>query len=381
MSDPHIFIVRLSAARYPSHGFSATVREIETEATTTVQTPEALAASMLSALGVAVPPAPPSPPAVIAAPAPVKVPRPRGGQTWFVIAAGVLLLGAALWSSTGVSTPLPGTLLPLALLVATGLVSGFLSGLLGIGGALVVVPAMYLLLPWLGVPAERVPHVAVGSSLLAMLPTSLAATLAQHRRGGIDTVWLSRLAPGMLVGAAIGALFAMQLRGPALSLLFAAQSYYYGWGLMRSVPPAPDGFRASVIGLCARAPGWLAGPLVAAFCACAGMGAGSLTAPYMMSKGVTLLRAAATSCALNLCIAVGGGLALGLSEGWASPSAAASSVSWQAAAIVGGSAVLCVRQGVALAHRLPVALFRRMLGGVTLLGAAVLTLRTVWVSV
>ncbi len=108
------------------------------------------------------------------------------------------------------------------------------------------------------------------------------------------------------------------------------------------------------------------------------MGAGSMIAPYLMGKGVPMLRATATSSPLNLCIAVGGGLALTVPQQWTTVSSVALSVSWQAAAIVGACAVLTVRQGVAVAHRLPVELFRKTLGCVTLLGASVLTLRTVW---
>ena len=111
------------------------------------------------------------------------------------------------------------------------------------------------------------------------------------------------------------------------------------------------------------------------------MGGGPLTVPYMMARQVALLRAAATSGALNLCIAVGGAVGLSALLGSGSASAMPPSFSWLAAVVVGASAVLSVRHGVALAHRLPVDLFRKVLGGVTLLGATVLTLRTVWCCV
>lgn len=377
MNDTQIFIVRFSAAREPTHEFHATVRAVESAETAVVGTASELAKSMLSALGVtgrgvagdAAAPASPVRPST---------PQPDARATLrrLAVASAVLILAATLWLPAAAPVP-NGTAIAFVLLAATGLVSGFLSGLLGIGGALVVVPALYLLLPLLGVAADRVPHVAVGSSLLVMIPTALAATWAQHRRRGIDGRWLARLAPAMLGGAALGAVLAMQLRGPALSMLFALQSFYYGWGLMRTVPPAADGARVRILAVCARAPGWLAGPLIAAFCACAGMGAGSLSVPYMMTRGVTLLKASATSCALNLCLALGGAAALTVLS--ASAPSAALSFSWEAAAAIGASAVLSAKYGVALAHRLPVDLFRRLLGTVTLLGAVVLTARTVWI--
>ena len=159
---------------------------------------------------------------------------------------------------------------------------------------------------------EHVPHVAVSSSLITMVPSAFGAALAQQRRGGLDGNWLAQLAPGMAIGAMFGALFAMHLRGCALSLLFAGQSLYYGWGLMQRTPPSAQGLRPHIQRVCGRLSPWIAGLSVAAFCACAGMGGGSLTVPYLCAKGLPLLRAAATSSTLNLCSAGGGGIAVAL---------------------------------------------------------------------
>lgn len=376
MDKSHIFIVRISAARQPQHDCHATVRAVENAEETVVRTAGELSTSMLSALISA-----DSKPACATAPAsavaaPGFAPNPGFDRVQTGLAASFLLVAAVFWR---VSPELASNNADVAglLLAATGLLSGFLSGLLGIGGSLVVVPAMYLLLPLLGVPADQVPHVAVESALLAMIPTSLAATWAQHRRGGLETGWLAKLAPGMLAGAAIGAILSMQLRGPALSLLFATQSFYYGWLLMRRAPRLADGGGPRALEWCANAPNWLAGPVIAMFCACAGMGGGPLTVPYLLNRSVPLLRAAATSGALNLCIALGGAVGLSALLGSARPTPL--SFSLLGAVVVGASAVLSARHGVALAHRLPIALFRKVLGMVTLLAAAVLTLRTVWV--
>ncbi len=379
MDNSHIFIVRLSAAREPQHDCYATVRAVDAAEATIVHTADELATSMLLALNPTLAEAPaggvdgPTAAAIV----PTLTHNPTLGRAQIGLVASALLLTPAFWllsrvaASDSADTALAGVLFAL-----TGLTSGFLSGLLGIGGSLVVVPALYVLLPLLGFAADRVPHVAVGSALLPMIPTALAATLAQHRRGGIDTGWLVKLAPGMFAGAALGAVLAMHLRGPALSLLFAIQSFYYGCRLMRRADGAAERGRPRLLAWCANAPSWLVGPLIATACACAGMGGGSLSVPYLLGRQVPLLRAAATSGALNLCIAVGGALGLGALLG--SASAMPASVSWLAAVVVGASAVLSVRHGVALAHRLPVGLFRKMLGGVTLLGATVLTLRTLW---
>ena len=73
----------------------------------------------------------------------------------------------------------------LALLFA-GVASGFLAGLLGIGGGFVMVPVLILLLPVLGLDPGLVPKVAVATSLAAMVPIACSAVFAQYRRGALD---------------------------------------------------------------------------------------------------------------------------------------------------------------------------------------------------
>ena len=260
-----------------------------------------------------------------------------------------------------------------ALGLTCGLVAGFLAGLLGIGGSLVVVPALYLLLPAFGVPAADVPHAAVATALAAMLPTALRGAWVQHRRGGLECGWLLRLGPGAALGAVGGALFALQLHGPTLALMFVVQALYYGWGLLRDAPAAPTSLRARIARRSGALSPWGVAPLAGGFCACLGMGAGSLLVPYLMLRGVSMLRATATSQALNLCIALGG--ALGFA---ALPAVPAATTCWPAALLIGAAATLAVPFGVAAGPRVAPALFRRALGVVNLLGAAVLLLRTLW---
>lgn len=291
------------------------------------------------------------------------------------LAAGLLAAAAALalaWPALAQAAgAVPAAALAYAPFAACGLLAGLLSGLLGIGGSLVVVPALYLLLPRIGVDAATVPHVAVGTSLLAMIPTATAAALAQFRRDALDLRWMGRLGPVMAAGAIAGALLALQLKGSVLALLFAVQSAYYAIGLLRQRPPGR--WRARMAAAWGGLPPTVAGPLSAGFCACAGMGAGSMTVPWLLARQVPLLRATATSSALNLTIAAAGALVFvvqPLAAGQLPP------VCWPAAVLVAGCALLSVRTGVALAHRLPLPLLRRLLGGVTLAGVSLLLART-----
>lgn len=281
----------------------------------------------------------------------------------------VLLLAAALLTGDGTTPPgleIYGRLAGAAAgMLLAGALAGFLSGLLGIGGALVVIPALHLALPAWQVAPDRVAQVAVATSLAAMLPTASRVALVQWRRGALDLAWLRRLLPGMLAGGLLGALLAVQLKGPVLITMFAAQSLYYGSRMLFGAPPAESPVRRRVWH---RLPPWTVGAGIGSFCACVGMGGGSMVVPYLNGLRVALARAAATSGALNLCIAAGGVA----SFAGASLGGGPVLVCWPAAALATAGALVTAKAGAACAGRLPERHMARLVGGVNLAAAAML---------
>ena len=106
------------------------------------------------------------------------------------------------------------TPLELAELVAIGLGAGVLSGLLGIGGGLVMVPAMALILGF-----DQ--HVAQGTSLLVIIPAALSGTVTHYRNGRVSLRDAGFLAAGGVVGAVLGSLLALSVDEAVLRKLFA----------------------------------------------------------------------------------------------------------------------------------------------------------------
>lgn len=259
--------------------------------------------------------------------------------------------------------------LGVAAVLLGGAVSGLLAGLLGIGGALITVPVLWFVLPRLGIGEAGLPHTVVASSLVAMLPTGIAAAWSNHRLAQIDAGWLARMAPVMLLGAAAGALAASHLRGTAIVLAFAAQSLYYGSRMLAFGSGAPPG-APPALGPFARAssrlPYPVAGSGMAGFCACVGMGGGSMVVPYLLSRGLPLRRTVATGGALNLFIAVGG-VAGVLAAGTSDVRPA-----WGAALLLGAVAAVAAPVGTRLAGRLPVPRLALGVGLVNVAGAAAL---------
>ena len=89
-------------------------------------------------------------------------------------------------------------------LLCLGACTGFLAGLLGIGGGMVLTPFMTMLLIHAGVPSTAIVHTAIATSLATILFTSLSSMRAHHKRGAVlwNVVWA--VSPGILVGAMIG---------------------------------------------------------------------------------------------------------------------------------------------------------------------------------
>jgi uncharacterized membrane protein YfcA len=295
----------------------------------------------------------------------VVVPRP----SWLLALALAFLLGGD--AATGLGPALPASerlgVSLLLLLWVGGMLSGLLAGLLGIGGALVTIPVLHLALPALGIDAALLPATAVATALMAMVPMTLMAAWRQHRHGTIATGWLRRMAGPMACGATCGALLAGALNGPVLALLFALQSCWYGARLLLDrcgVDASADG--GSVWQRFARLPPWLAAPPMAAFCACVGMGGGSIVTPFLLRQRVPFRHAAATAGALNLCIALAGSLAFALSGA----SGSGASASLPAAVLLAGGAMVSVAFGVSLAQRASAVVLQRLIGVVNIVSAA-----------
>jgi uncharacterized protein len=117
------------------------------------------------------------------------------------------------------------------ILLATGLTAGILAGFFGIGGGVIIVPALIYILGYSQ-------HRATGTSLAVLLPPiGLAAVLEYYRHGNVDLRAALVIAAASLVGAWIGAVWANKIPGPILRLLFGlfvvSMGFYLIWGAAR----------------------------------------------------------------------------------------------------------------------------------------------------
>lgn len=237
-----------------------------------------------------------------------------------------------------------------------GAVVGVLAGLLGIGGGLVIVPALFFLFSAQGFSEQIVMHLAVGSSLATVVFTALASSYAHHTRGAVLWPGVRMLAPGIVLGALGGAAVADSLPTPALRLAFAAFELLVAGQLAFGVRAAPQRGLPNWAGMTG------AGTMIGALSAVLGIGGGTLTVPFLVWCNVGMRAAVATSAACGLPIALAGSLGFA-TAGWDNsklPLWASGYVYWPAVLGIAATSVPCAPWGARLAHALPVQTLKRL---------------------
>jgi uncharacterized protein len=251
--------------------------------------------------------------------------------------------------------------LALVLCLLVGALAGLLAGLLGVGGGLVIVPALLWLLPPLGLDPGWAMHVALATALASILFTSVSSTRAHWRRAAVGWREVAWLAPGLLIGALAGALFAATLSSPSLRLIVAGFCVFAGWQLAFGGVRAFSGEQARPHG-----PGLsFSGLGIGALSAVVGIGGGSLTVPLLVWHGVLPVRAVATSAACGFVIALAGALGWILAGHGQAPAfpGMLGYVWWPGALALGLTSILLAPLGARLAHALPGLTLRRVFAG------------------
>jgi Predicted permeases len=204
-------------------------------------------------------------------------------------------------------------LLLVAALLATGLTAGFLAGLLGIGGGIVVVPVLVSVFAHFGVDPGVAMHMAVGTSLGAMVPTSIMSARSHHKRGAVELDVFKRWAPAVVVGVVLGTLIAGFVRGQVLTALFGIVALLVAINMVvrgeaRPVwAQLPEGLGLQAI---AAAIGLISSMM--------GIGGGMLSVPVMSACSYPIRQAVGTAAATGTLIALPGAIGFILS-GWGEP--------------------------------------------------------------
>ena len=175
--------------------------------------------------------------------------------------------------------------------LALGLVVGFLAGMLGIGGGVVIVPLLVFLFTAQHFPAERVLHLALGTSLASIVFTNLSSVRAHHAHQAVRWDIVRATTPGIIVGTLLGTLFADHLSSRYLAIIFTVFVLFSSVQMLLDSKPEPTRQLPGRSGM------WIAGIAVGALCSLVGVGGGILIVPLMAMCNVPMINCIGTSAA------------------------------------------------------------------------------------
>lgn len=264
-------------------------------------------------------------------------------------------------------------LIDLAVYLTLGAAAGFLAGLLGIGGGLIVVAALVWLLPMQGIPESVLMQVALATALGGIVFTSMSSARAHWKRGAIRWPLVAWLAPGLVIGGLLGAVLATVLPSRLLAIFVAVycllSAAQLAWGGSRPATEHADAVGRSLLAV--------AGLVIGAVSAVVGIGGGSMTVPLLVWRGVQPVQAVATSAACGVVIALAS--VTGFIASPHGPAIALPSSSWgyvyvPAALTIALASVLTAPSGARLAHSLSPRRLRQVFAGFLVLIAGLMAL-------
>jgi uncharacterized protein len=241
-------------------------------------------------------------------------------------------------------------------LLVLGSCTGFLAGLLGVGGGMLLVPFLTLLMTAQGMPAEIVVKMAIATSLATICFTSIASVRAHHARGAVLWPVVALLAPGIVVGSLLGAQIAKALPTRVLAVLFALFIGFSATQMLIDRKPKPSRQLPGRAGMFAS--GWGIGLLAALV----GAGGAFASVPFMTWCNVKIHNAVATSAALGFPIAVAGTVGYVIA-GWSLQNMPAGTLGFlhvPALLAVSAASVVTAPIGARTAHRMPMAQLKRV---------------------
>ncbi len=256
--------------------------------------------------------------------------------------------------------------------VLLGAVTGLVAGLFGIGGGGLMVPVLTLLFAAKAFPDSHLMHLALGTSMAAIVPIAIASLKAHHGHKAVLWPVVARLTPGVLLGTFAATFLAAFLSSEPLAIFFSVFMAYVAVQMVLNRKPKPSRQLPGTTALVATGTG------IGGVSALVAIGGGTLTVPFLTWCNVRLPVAIGTSAAVGLPIALAGTLGY-VVNGWGAPGLPDYTfgyVYWPAVLAIACVSYFTAPIGARLAHRLPVTWLRRLFA-LLLVGLAVEMLRTV----
>lgn len=236
-----------------------------------------------------------------------------------------------------------------------GAVAGVLAGLLGVGGGIVIVPALVFIFSAQGMHHDVLMQFCLGTSLASIMFTSLSSARAHHKHGAVEWSVVKAIAPGIFIGTFLGSLVASHLSTGFLKGFFVVFLYLVSAQMLANFKPKPTRTLPGAAGING------VGGFIGVVSALVGIGGGSLSVPFMVWCNIPMHRAVGTSAAIGFPIALAGALGylFGGSDMIDRPPYTIGFIHLPALFSLVIFSVLTAPYGAKIAHKLPVAKLKK----------------------
>lgn len=242
-------------------------------------------------------------------------------------------------------------------LLALGAFTGLFAGLFGIGGGGIMVPVLTFLFIQQQFPAEHIVHMALATSMAAIVPTALASLYTHHKHNAVLWPVVIKITPGILLGTFAGTFLASYLSAKPLAIFFAIFMAFFAVQMVLDRKPKPSRQLPNTLVLNGVGSG------IGGLSALIAIGGGTLTVPFLMWCNVALPVAIGTSAAVGLPIAFSGALGY-VVNGWNVtnlPNHTLGFMYWPAVLLMASMSFFTAPLGAKLAHKLPIPLLKKLL--------------------
>lgn len=239
-------------------------------------------------------------------------------------------------------------LIEVCIYLLTGAFAGFAAGLLGIGGGLIIVPVLFFIFSAQGYETQHLMQMALTTSLATIITTSISSTRAHHKKHAVLWPLVFLLSPGIIIGAALGGVFASSINSDSLRSFFAFFELAVAINLLLKKQPAQHNTGIN------KATAVTGGGIIGFISTLVGIGGGTMTVPFLHWFNVSMRNAVATSAACGFPIALIGTLSfifVSYDHTFSTPYSVGY-LKYDAFLFVAASSFLTAPLGARLAHRI-----------------------------